>query len=144
MQIDLTVICPFLSLSIAAEPSLSLLPDNVALKIMSFLDIPSLVSLARTNRRFYLLHSDGYIWSDVDLSTVSKLGVQRIKRFIREKLHPTLWRVTLRSNAIGCQRQPKMRPVVTGAALDELFKKCSSIQAIKLDNVDLSQVHSMH
>ncbi|CAI8013209.1 F-box/LRR-repeat protein 12 [Geodia barretti] len=127
-------------LSIAVEPSLSLLPDNVVLKIMSFLDVPSMMSLARINRRFYLLHSDEYIWSDVDLSTVPKLDVQRMKKFIREKLHPALWRLTLRSNAIECQRRPKMRPIITGAALDELFKKCPNIQTITLDNVDLSQL----
>ena len=127
-------------LSIAVEPSLSLLPDNVVLKIMSFLDVPSMMSLARINRRFYLLHSDEYIWSDVDLGTVPKLDVQRMKKFIREKLHPALWRLTLRSNAIECQRRPKMRPIITGAALDELFKKCPNIQTITLDNVDLSQV----
>ena len=63
-----------------------------------------------------------------------------MKKFIREKLHPALWRLTLRSNAIECQRRPKMRPIITGAALDELFKKCPNIQTITLDNVDLSQV----
>ena len=127
---------------LAPKPSLSLLPDNVVLKIMSFLDIPSLMSLAQINHRYYLLHSDEFIWTDVDLSTVPRLDVQKVKKLIREKLHPALWRLTLQSNAIQCQRQPKMRPIITGSALDDLFKKCPNVRSIKLDNVDVLQVSS--
>ena len=126
----------------ASEPSLSLLPDNVALRIMWYLDLPSLISLAKVNRRYYHLHSDEYIWTDVDLSTVPKLNVQRIKRLIREKLHPALWRVTLQSNAHQCQRNSTLRPVITSAALDDLFTKCPKIRTIKLDCCDLSQVYN--
>lgn len=127
--------------TLASQPSLALLPDNVALKIMSFLDITSLISLSRTNRRYYTLHTDESIWKDVDLSTIAWLDVQTLKRLVRDKLHPALWRLTLRSNAMECQRQPKLRPIITSSALNDIFRKCHYIRNISLHNLDLSQVY---
>ena len=137
------VVCMLASFLTASQPSLSLLPDNIALKIISYLDIPSMISLAKVNHRYYHLHLDEFIWTDVDLSTIPRLDVRKLKQLIREKLHHALWRITLRSNAVECQRHSSMRPIVTSSAVDELFQKCCTIRNIKLENVDLSQVIHM-
>lgn len=108
---------------------------------MALLDIPSLFCLSRINRRYYHLHSDEYIWTDVDLTTVPKLNVQLVKNVIRDKLHPALWRLTLCSNAAERQRKPKLRPPITSSALDDIFRKCRHIRCIRLHNFDISQVY---
>lgn len=104
---------------------------------MALLDIPSLLCLSRVNRRYYHLHSDEYIWTDVDLTTVPKLNVQLVKKVIRDKLHPALWRLTLCSNAAECQRKPKLRPSITSSALDDIFRKCQRIRCIRLHNFEV-------
>lgn len=123
--------------SLASQPSLALLPDNVALRIMALLDIPSLLSLSQVSQRFYLLHSDEYIWTDVDLTTITKLDVQTLKRLVRDKFHPGLWRLTIRSNAVECQKKHKLRPVITSSALDDIFKKCPQVRQLTLYNCDI-------
>jgi hypothetical protein len=125
---------------VASEPSLALIPDNVALRIMTLLDIHSLLRLSQVNKRYYLLHSDECIWTDVDLSTVAWSDVRIVKKVIRDKLHPALWRLTLRSNAVECQRKPKLRPIMTSSALDDIFRKCPHIRIIRLHNFDISQL----
>lgn len=107
---------------------------------MSLLDILSLIRFSRVNKRYHLLYTDEYLWSDVDLSTIPRLDVQKVKKVIRDRLHPALWRVTLKSNAVECQRKSTLRPIITSSALDELFKKCPLIQDIHLHNCDLGQV----
>ena len=107
---------------------------------MTLLDIRSLLRLSQVNRRYYLLHSDECIWTDVDLSTVAWQDVRIVKKLIRDKLHPTLWRLTLRSNAVECQRKPKLRPIMTSSALDDIFRKCPHVRIIRLHNFDISQV----
>ena len=107
---------------------------------MTLLDICSLLRLSQVNRRYYLLHSDECIWTDVDLSTITWLDVRIVKKLIRDKLHPALWRLSLRSNAVECQRKPKLRPIMTSSALDDIFKKCPHVRIIRLHNFDISQV----
>ena len=110
------------------------------LMVMSLLDIPSLLQLSQVNKRCYLLFTDEYIWSDVNLSTIPKLDVGKVKKIIRDRLSPRLWRLKLQSNAVECQRRHTLRPIITSAALDELFKKCPYVKIIYLHNCDLGQV----
>lgn len=126
--------------TVATGPSLTLMPDNIVLWILSLLDVPSLMNIARVNRRFYQLHSDEYVWRDVDLSTLSKLNVKRLKDIISKKLHPSLWRLSIQSNAVECQANSKMRPIINSVTMDELFKKCPQMRIIKLVNIDLTKV----
>ena len=129
-----------LCVHVASQPSFGFLPDSIALRIMALLDILSLFSLSQVNRRYYLLHSDEFIWTDVDLSTIPRLNVHTVKKLVCNKLHPRLWRLILRSNAVECQRKHKLRPALTSSSLDDIFRRCPTIRNITLLNCDLSQV----
>lgn len=120
--------------TIASQPILELLPDNIILTIMNYLDVTSLVQLSRVCRRFYHLYTDESVWSDVDLTTIaSRLDVRKLKKIIHERLPGSL---------IGIRLASTKKQFVTGVALDELFDRCPNIRAITLKGCDLTQLPS--
>lgn len=121
---------------LASQPILELLPDNIILTIMNYLDVTSLVQLSRVCRRFYHLYTDESVWNDVDLTTIaSRLDVRKLKKIIHERLPGSL---------IGIRLASTKKQFVTGVALDELFDRCPNIRAITLKGCDLTQVKSLY
>ena len=123
----------------APQPSLELLPDNLLLRILSLLDVHSLISLSRVCKRFHHLYTDEYIWNDADLrsrSVGSKLNVHKLKKIVHDRIPSTLQKVKLSSN------HPRKPPVVTAAVLNDLLNKCSGVKNITVETCDLTTVYT--
>lgn len=74
---------------VAASNQLELLPDNVLLLIMWYLDSVSLKYVGAVNRRLHHLSNDWSLWREVDLSLVAKSQSNRkLQRIIHHVLKP--------------------------------------------------------
>ncbi|XP_011409088.1 PREDICTED: F-box/LRR-repeat protein 12-like [Amphimedon queenslandica] len=123
--------------SFSPEPNLDCLPDTLTLYIMGKLDIVSLVRLARTCKRFYHLHREECLWTNVDMTTLPQIDVRKMKKIIENYVSPKLQIISIQSNfRLNRAKKPK----IDGNVLDFLFKRCPSIKYLRLLNCDLSEV----
>ena len=131
---------------IAPQASLDGMPDNILLLIMKNLGnrLKSLIVLSRVCRRFYILHLDESVWSDVELTKESigtKLESRQLKKIINNYLPRTLWRIKLASNA---HSHSARNPTVTASIVNDLFTKCPNVKSVILENCDVSLVSALY
>ena len=123
----------------APEPALDCLPGSTTLHIMCYLDILSLIRLAKVSRRFYSLLKDKSVWKHVDLTTLPHSNIRKVKKIIKEKLPPDLLSIKMASNA-SSTIQKKSSPVITTDVLNELTAKCPEIKQLSLIECDLRDI----
>lgn len=106
---------------------------------MQHLDILSLARLSRTCKRFRDLYKDKSVWKSIDLSTLPKNNVRKMKKLIKDRLPPDLHTIKLTSNASSTV-QKKSPPVITVDVLNELLTKCPNIKSLTLMNCDFRDI----
>ena len=122
--------------SFSPEPNLDCLPDTLTLYIMGKLDIVSLVRLARTCKRFYHLHREECLWTNVDMTTLPQIDVRKMKKIIENYVSPKLEIISIQSNfKLNRAKKPK----IDANVLDFLIKRCPSVKYLRLLNCDLSE-----
>ena len=126
--------------SFSPKPSLDCLPDTITLYVMGKLDIVSLIRLARTCKRFYHLHREEKLWTNVDMTTLPPLDVRKIKKVIENYISPKLEVIRIQSNfQSSFQSTHSKKPKIDTNVLDFLVRKCPSIKDLQILNCDLSE-----
>ncbi|XP_064606850.1 F-box/LRR-repeat protein 12-like [Liolophura sinensis] len=118
----------------SSQASLSALPDNILLEILSYLPVKELCMAGRVCRRWRRVVRDNSLWRHVDLSSYS-LNLQQMWKVIRTHFSPVLLSFQIKgycpnSKTSGPTRRKKQ--VLSSAMLRELKDRCPSIQTLCL------------
>ena len=116
---------------------LELLPDNIVLSIMFYLDCASIFKLSKVCKRFYHLSQDEQVWTNVDMCTLPYMDVRNVKKFIDLKLSSKLHTIKMQSS-FGLKGRASLKPKIDNNILNALVEKCKNIVKIELLNCDLS------
>eukprot|EP00096_Caligus_rogercresseyi_P014950 TRINITY_DN7405_c0_g1_i1.p1 TRINITY_DN7405_c0_g1~~TRINITY_DN7405_c0_g1_i1.p1 ORF type:complete len:571 (-),score=155.81 TRINITY_DN7405_c0_g1_i1:122-1834(-) len=146
--------------------SLDHLPDDLLIRILSFLSSNDIVRLSRVNRRFYFCAWDPFLWTSLTLTgenTDADLGIKSILRLLSRnsagnaKLsinHISLnscRRLTDRGLAIVARRCPGLKELeiqgcvnITNGGLMDLVSKCVLLDHLDVTGCQMISTISVH